>query len=251
MRFHIAFQLVKRPGLTADQKTLLFDGLSMITADSYSDTDTAKQAVAEAKAVSLAPRIQALFQGRERFEIFGNLGPTKDDVAILQKYEDLTPLNDLQRKAVFRKVNAAEKRDLWRVHTALYLARHFDLTASQKNFITDWLDFLTLEVFELSPKDPQWEAKVGKSLSVLTDKVLQAFSKEEAGNLVARLGEPQKEGTTISTEGLPAPEMDDCGCHRGIGDQCWGGECWGNVCRYSDYGCGFGWLLTCNGTKCT
>jgi hypothetical protein len=124
MKFHIAFQLVKRPGLTAEQKALLLDGLSMLTADSYSDTDTAKQAAAEQTAILLDSRAKALFQGRERFEIFANLGPTKDDIFMLQKYEDLTPLNDLQRKEVFRESTAEEKRDLWRVHIALYLAGH-------------------------------------------------------------------------------------------------------------------------------
>jgi hypothetical protein len=112
------------------------------------------------------------------------------------------------------------------------------------------LDFMTLEVFELSPKDAQWEAKVGKPLTVLTDKALQAFSKEEAGNLVARLGEPQKAGTTISTEGTPLPVLNKCTCHRGEGDQCWFGICAGNICKYLITGCGAFFFQECNGVAC-
>src|SRR5262245_28039696 len=99
MRFHLAFQAITRLDLTAEQKALIWESLSLIKADSYARTD----AYAQAELAGFAERVQNLFPGRNRFEIFGNIGGTKDDVAMLQKYEDLTPLNDLQRKAVFRK----------------------------------------------------------------------------------------------------------------------------------------------------
>ena len=220
MRFHLAFQLVKRPDLTTEQKNLIDDSLSIIKIDTYGHPEDVQPEI-----ITLAPRIKAAFPGREGFEIFGNIGGTKEDVAILQKYEDLTPLTSLQRKVVFREATAQEKLGLWRVHVAFYMANHFELTALQKGFISDFLAFMTLEVFELSPRDPQWGSKIGKPLDILTDKVLQAFSKDEAANLVTRLGEPEKAGTPISTEGVPLPVMDDCGCHRGDGDQCWLGIC--------------------------
>jgi hypothetical protein len=247
-RFHIALQLMKNADFTYEQRGLLFDSISEITPDFYGDTNDTRK-LSQQKILLLGQKAQSLFSKRQVFEIMGNLGGSKVDAVMIQKYEDLTPLNDLQRKAVFRKVSAQEKRDLWRIHIAFFMAMHSDLTVSQRNFISDTLDFMTLEVFELGPKDPQWEAKVGQPIESLTGKVLKAFSKEEAANLVARLGQPQTPGQA-TPEGGPAPLLADCGCHRGNGDQCWDGVCSGNACNQSSAGCGFLWGQPCNGTAC-
>jgi NAD kinase len=86
-RFHLAFQILKRPWLNQLQKDFLLETISTVSPQSY---DQSPQIVAlnQQNAQLLQQKILGLFQKQEEFDIFANLGGDSKDIEVLQKYNE-------------------------------------------------------------------------------------------------------------------------------------------------------------------
>jgi len=132
-KFHLALQFVKRPNLNKDQEDVIFESISAISSDSYDITKDRTNV--EVNAQSLQARAASVFERKDAFEIFASLGGDKNDVEILQKYQNTINIFSIpERKAFFRKLSSADMSNLWKVQMAYYLVEIEAPTVSKRIF---------------------------------------------------------------------------------------------------------------------
>jgi hypothetical protein len=237
MKFHLAFQFVARPDLTAEQKALIWESITIIKADTYSRTDEGVQQ----EIVALAPRIKALFPGKDGFEIFGNIGASQEDVKILQKYRDLISLPSMaERKVKFGELSLIGKSNVWKVQMAIHLAGDFNLTKEQQEFLWRAIGLIKAEIYSITIDNPK-DTELKNSLQKFTAEAIELFGREEGAKVFSMIGNELKVETGPNTE-IVRPK---CNCSHDS-DWCWT-RCAGNSCDRQSY-CGFIWAWECTGT---
>lgn len=168
---------------------------------------------------------------------------------LLQRYKDISALSMSKRKDLFRRASADDKSGLWKVHLALYLAGHPELTKEQKNIVLEAMALARPELFEISEGDFAWSTKVNKPLKSFKKRALDVFSKEEGAEIFAKLGGREP----ISSTWVDEPPIDEgfgtCVCSR-TSDWCVN-VCVGNVCERTADGCGTLWFYPCDGNHCS
>jgi hypothetical protein len=145
-RFHLAFQILKRPWLNQLQKDFLLETISTVSPQSY---DQSPQIVAlnQQNAQLLQQKILGLFQKQEGFDIFANLGGDSKDIEVLQKYNETNlPFYTVNRRQVFSRLSPIEKSNTMKIHLLRHMSR-FDLTLEQRRFILTAVSLATLELY--------------------------------------------------------------------------------------------------------
>ncbi len=245
-RFHLAFQLTKRPLLSKQQKELIVEIIPNLTPESYDRTNPELTAKTHQAAQLLEQKAMTLFSRQEGSEIFATLGGSEQDVITLKQYESLEAYSLSDRKAIFRKASAEGKATLWKIHLTYFLALETGFTDSQRSLIMEVMSTFTPEVYAISRDTPQWKQQdeINRGLQA---KILQLFSKEKAVEIFATLG-PSKNIPTINLF-----EGSDCSCCA----SCWlswscpvlNNTCRTGDCTTKDRGCGFAGQYGCDG-KC-
>lgn len=262
-KLHLTLQLVKRPNLTKDQKDIILESISTIAPDTY---DRTKDRTPTANfAQSIKARAGTVFSPQEVFEIFATLGGNREDIAMLQKYQDITvsPFR-VKRRQDFSKLSPQEKSNTMKTHLILQMAEK-SLSKRQLEFILEVLPSVSPELYS-AKKGTTERSQFDASLNSLSERVLDFFQKEEAVRIFVSLGgEEGFESTnsaTVSAKSLPTPTTtarfektnsaaglcscatndDYCGWwHRGA--TCGGG----GPCEVTLGGCGFLLGEDCNG----
>lgn len=218
------------------------------------------------------------FQGRvlygfsrdEGAKIFAAMADLEGQDDLFQKYREVSELPMRERRAAFGNASPKNKSDLWRVHLALYIAKHPEINEAQKVIILEGMSLATPELFDVRFDNPEWKTKVTEPLRQFKNHALGVFSKEEAGKAFATIGDPQypdvgprvkpSTASQVSSRQLGyesrsdmftlsrfAATNFDCSCNR---DESWCGagyHCGNDGCDKTVYGCGYFWLNTCNG----
>lgn len=243
-KFHLAFQLMKRPNLSNEQKEMIIESIADLSADSY---DFSKdRTLVQAKILDLNSRLAAIFTKQETFEIFASLGGDKNDIAILSKYQQITlPVYGTQRKSLFIALSPQDKSDVMRIHMIGKLAEKGGLTIEQTRITADSIVICTPDFYSKTGEND----KGGSSSSVkaIVERIAKGFEKQEAFEIFASLG---------GESGGPAPEEVSCLCST-IDDWCswwgpYGSNCMQNSashpCTPKSFGCGAFFREGCNGT---
>lgn len=109
-KLHLAFQFIKRPNLTNDQRDIILDGITVTTADSYDKENIEK---AKQDSILLESRAKSAFQGLEAFEIFASLSGNSEDVQSLKQLQAVTSYKyQVERRDSFRKLNNEGKSEM-------------------------------------------------------------------------------------------------------------------------------------------
>lgn len=235
-KFHLAFQFVKRPNLTKEQKDLILETISMIKSDSYDEKKPQKRTEAQQEAKVLEMKIKQMFLRKEGYEIFASLGGTKEDAEILQKYLEVSTLPSLsERRDLFANSTPLEKSNYWRIHLANSFVKFSELDKQQKEIILEVIAIAKPESYQLQINSSEWIEKVDKPLKTLSINILALFSKEIGVKIFLELGG--------ETSQLLA---NACNCSQGSIPACWDEYCVNNRCEKKP-GCGIIWLSECNG----
>ena len=114
-RVKLALEFIKRPNLSKEQKSLILDTISAISADTYNEENPELAAKAQKQVEEIEQKAVSIFTRDEAFKIFEGLnGDKAADVAFLRKYEEklASPMNI--RRKIIREASPAEQRDFWK-----------------------------------------------------------------------------------------------------------------------------------------
>ena len=241
-KISMALYLTKRPELGKAQQEFILDAMALATPELFDipQDDATKKVKAEESLQLLSARAFEIFSKTEATEILATLGGGEKELVLLKKYADVSRLPLPQRRSLFRSSTSEEKCYLWRTHITLYLANHPDLKKAQGEFILQTLELTKIDLFEVANSDPNWKVKVEKPLQLLFEHALEVFSKKEARELFAQLGNNTSSPNLAHSKPAQIP---DCECSY-IVDTC-STKCFGNGCTQAESGCGPFWLLAC------
>ena len=251
-RFHLAFQFAKRQNLNKAQKDLILETLSKVTPDSYSRENVEKRSIAQQEATLLQQKAKTNFSKQEGFEIFANIGGGKEDLAILQKYVEVSSLlGSTERKQHYQAITPQEKSNLWRVQMSLAFIMSLELSKIQKEFILRAIDFANPQIFEDS------NINLGNqedliSVQELERQAVNLFSKDLGIKIFGVIGEAIPCTVSKSEEITKSVEAGrDCSCSQGSEFTCLSPICYycslyTSECGRTREGCGFWWRYECN-----
>ncbi|HEX8249755.1 MAG TPA: bacteriocin fulvocin C-related protein [Pyrinomonadaceae bacterium] len=253
-KIHFALFLLKHPDLNERQREVFLETASSAKPETY------RTPAADASGNPKPEKIQTMqmllvnatsvFSKQEVGELLFNPGAGTGEIEILQKYQKISELSLSRRKQMFANFSAKEKSELWKLHIALNLVERDELTKDQKFFLISAASSINPEIFQISPKDSLWKAKVAEPLRQMTASVFEVFSKETGKEIFFELGGKSKESAAAEEDNL-APR---CKCYIGYADACPytdGGTCLPvSACEKSTSGCGILWDFPCNGSGC-
>ena len=198
----------------------------------------------------------------------------KADEDILKLYYDISALPLKKRRASFRSLSPNVKSDLWKTQLAIVLVKR-QLNELQKAVILSAMSLVTPEFFAVRSSDPAWKTKVQEPSRSLEERIVSAFSWEDASKIFAKLG-AEAESANITASVLlninykplsdSGPfnewrrsrfaaqdfELEQTACQCSTqSDYCpvWG-YCRGSGCNPTESGCGTFWSYPCNGASC-
>lgn len=240
-KFHLAVQFAKRPNLTNDQKDLILQSISFLSADNYDKTKD--RTATKMYSQNFEARISSVFDKKEGFEIFASLGGDVEDLNLIQNYQAINVGDLANRQEVFGRSTPLNKSDFWRIRFLYYLATRSDLNLEQKSLLIEAASYINKDLY--INKDKSELAYKQKMLMPLIEKITKAF--------------PDRKDQTIflfmRDDYAPAEEPGAARCHClkdswfsgcGITSTC--GK--GNACDDNpDNGthCGFAGLWACDG----
>lgn len=237
-KIHMALYLVKRPELRNEQKQVILDAMSLASPELFEVpmTDPAQRAKANEPLQLLTKRSLEVFPKNEAAEFLGNMGGGQAETELLQKYKKISDLSKQNRKSSFNAASAIDKSDLWKVHLALYLAKHSELNKEQKEVILEAIALATPELYGTSAKSSEQKAEVDEPLQLLTKRAHEVFSKEEGAEVFDNLGGAESPSSLNLLEPEVTTMRRDCGCSH-ASDWCFN-DCFGTGCNQSASGCG-------------
>jgi hypothetical protein len=111
---------------------------------------------------------------------------------LLQKYMTLCARAAPERIQLMRTLSAVERSYLWRVKLGLYLAQHPNLTTDQQQIVIETLEIATPQLFSVTElNNSALRAKVLEPVETLRQRSLLIFSKSEAAQIFAEIGQSQ------------------------------------------------------------
>jgi hypothetical protein len=239
-RFHLAFQLVTRANLSKDQKDVILDAILVATPDSYDKSK--KESQDKAQLLNLEARAKSLFEGKDGFEIFANLGTDTSGIEILKKYQEITVSPyQIERRQTFSKGTPQEKSNTMKTHLAVQIAQR-ELNKDQLSFVLEFESLVSPEAYGLSKKSKEWE-KLDKSLNEMSDRMLNYFKEDEALLLFISLGgkNGSSKNSNFGTLCACSMQSDYCSWWRK------GSNCGESICDATIGGCGTGLQYDCVG----
>jgi hypothetical protein len=275
-RTHLAIYLARHAELTEDQRRIILKGISLATPQLYEQPlDNAdSKAKTEEQLRQFQVSVLSGFSRDQGAKIFATMGDLAVQDDLFQKYREISALPMRERKAAFKNALPQDKSDLWRIHLALYIAKHPELSEAQIVIILEGMSLVRAELFDVPFDSPEWKPKVKEPLKRFENHILGVFSKEEAARVFATIGDAQNP-SDIPRVKLPSTSQvfsrqsgyesrgemfvltrfatknslawADCACNR---SESWCGSnasCRADTCETTQYGCGYFWLNTCNG----
>lgn len=239
-RVKLALEFTKRPNLSKEQRSLILDAISAISADSYNKENPELAAKAEKQAEEFEQKVVSIFPPNEAFTIFVGLnGDKAADVAFLKKYEENLALPMNVRRKMIREASPTEKSDFWKAQMVYHLATA-KLSKAQFEFIAETIPLLTVNALAFHKVSGQPENEETKAIKSLEPKILELFSKEEAFAIFEGYGIHKEVPADPNLELAPGPLY--CQCRNWCGyDMICGGE----DCIRSRDGCGIFGGSTC------
>ncbi|CAN5744108.1 hypothetical protein BH24ACI2_BH24ACI2_06540 [soil metagenome] len=178
-RVKLALEFTKRPNLSKEQKSLILDTISAISADTYNKENPELAAKAQKQAEDIQQKAVSIFPSDEAFKIFvGINGDKTADVAFLRKYEEKLALRMNIRRKMVREASPAEKSDFWKAQMVYHLATA-KLSKAQFEFIVEMIPFLTVNAFDFPMNTEQPKNEETGILDSFEPKAFDLFSKEE------------------------------------------------------------------------
>lgn len=179
-RVKLALEFKRHPDLSKEQKSLILEAISAISAETYNKDNPESAAKAEKQAEDFERRAASIFPPKEAFSIFeGISGDKSADIAFLKKYEEKLALPMNVRGKTIREAAPAEKSDFWKAQMIYHLATA-KLSKAQFEFIVETIPLLTDNAFDFPKVSGQLENEETKAIKSLEPKILELFSKEEA-----------------------------------------------------------------------
>lgn len=154
----------------------------------------------------------------------------KADLSGLGMYSHMLTLSRAAQTEYYGTLSPEDRSTLWRTHLAQSIVLTEGLTAKQRDFIIEVMNMAKPGLFDGSPES---RAKV----RALNPRMKALFTKEEAGNIFARM----------EAGGIRIVNKPDCGCSI-VSDYCFFSDCHLGGCTSSSAGCGLMWVEECNGT---
>lgn len=186
VKVQFAMQFVKRPNLTKQQRDFLLEAMSKVSVDLYDKENPQKVALSNALNQEIEAKAFSLFAQKDAFEILEGIGAGKDeDVALLQKYEDLLKNGMKMRKKIAKEMPVNDRVNIWKVQLAYHLATG-KFSRIQNEFILEMLTSLSPETFTSIANLTKEESV--KALEILDKKILSVFSKAESYAIFEQLG---------------------------------------------------------------
>ncbi len=185
VKVQFAMQLVKRPNLTKEQRDFILEAISKVSVDLYDKENPEKVALADKLSQETEDKGFKIFARKDAFEILEGLGVSKaEDVALIQKYEELLKLGIQQRKNIVNEMPIAERAGIWKTQLAYHLATS-TLTKEQKQFIAEIMP--NIQSILETPSNLSKEEKE-KYAEALESKAFKVFSKTEAYAVFMTIG---------------------------------------------------------------
>jgi hypothetical protein len=244
-RVHLALYITQRPNLTKDQQNVVLDTLAFASPQLFTapnPSDPGWRAKVHEQLDQLRRRGLQLFDKDEAAEIFAMVGQRQQEADALRKYLSLSELKRTDRKAMFARMSAQEKSDLWRVHLALNMAQHSEWNEQQRSIVLEAAAMASAKLYEI-PRGPQWTTLVDEPVRVLMQRALLAFGKNEAAGVFVELGGSEPSAHHMAK---PTASPSPCDCSH-ESDWCSSYDCYSDNCKSSRDGCGFLGFYPCDG----
>ena len=143
------------------------------------------------------------------------------------------------------------RANLWKIHLALYLAKHSELTKEQKKIILEGITLFTPELYQTPKKSWSGEMETdNEAIQLFTKRAQEVFSKEKGAEVFEKLGGAESQySRNLDEIELSMLRADNCNC-SGASDWCWN-VCVGVGCKQTTWGCGTGWSHPCDHNGCS
>lgn len=150
----------------------------------------------------------------------------------LEKIDHVISLEGEDQRSAFRLLSNENKALLWDNRMDIYLESD-KLTKPQKELIEEFKEIISPDFYDNKSKTILSKES---ALAHWKVKVKTHFQKSEVIQIF----------TTVNGKLIIGDDKEDCNCNKAE-DYCWFSDCKSADCE-SKYGCGLGWLRTCNGT---
>lgn len=239
IKVNLALQFIKRPSMTKDQKEFVLDAISKVSPDIYDKSDIEKVRHIERNGLDMVNRALGLFTYKEAGDFIEPLMTDKDEeVALLQKYENLLKNGMNARKAITKEVPINDRVNIWKAQLAYHLATG-KFSKAQNEFILEMLTSLSPETFASRVNITKEEHKDIKALESV---IFNVFTKEEGFAIFMAVGiQRYVKDEPVNTTNF-APPTCDCNAYCPGPPSCGGA----NGCMSSEDGCGPFGLLGCH-----
>lgn len=245
-KVHMALAITKRPNLNKDQRGIITEAASLLTAESF-ETPAANNSSKMALLQSLSQRARAVFPRADVAEMLFRLGGGANEIKILENFQAVAALSPTLKKETFGTFSHKTQSDVWRLHLALNLLYRSDLNQAQKTIIFDLVEFASPEHYEIVKIESLRKTRLDEPLKVFMQRVAAAFGKSDVEEIFFTLGKATKDDEEMLEDLVNG---NYCKCSTLI-----------SVCNLVDYTCsgdncyinpfcGIIYLAICDGVKC-
>lgn len=222
IKANLALQFIKHPNMTNEQKEFVLDAMSKVSADLYDKSDVEKVRLSEQSGAEIENRALGLFSQKDLGDFIEPLMSNKnEEVALLQKYEDLLKNGFKARRFLVKEMPVIDRVNIWKTQLVYHLTTA-DLSQPQRKLILELLTELSPATFTNSANQTKEES--AKALEMLDKKIQSVFSRAEEFAIFEALGiQKIVTDTKTSTESIPW-DWCDCRWYCGGGESC-NGSC--------------------------
>ncbi len=240
-KLHLAFQLVKRPNLSIEQKDLILESLSMISPDSYDISKPQKRNEAQQQATLIEAKVKTLFTQQEGFEIFASLGGSQEDSITLQRFQYMNNLKTrVDKYKNYDSYSPNSKSDFWKLQFAIPLLEDFTMT--QKSLLVEAIANVSPDLYKNEKTD---DLKIKReNLMPLIERISIAFPSEIRIPIFTIVGKDEIDSMNLEAARCHCL-LDSWFSGCGVNSVCKGGACNDNPNNGTH--CGFGGLWSCDG----
>lgn len=186
IKVNLALQFIKRPNMTSDQKEFVLDAISKVSVDLYDKSNYEKVRLSEQSGTEMINRALGLFTIKDAGDFIEPLMTGKnEEVALLQKYEDLLKNGMMARRRLVKEMPVGDRVNIWKTQLAYHLATG-KFSASQNEFILEMLSSLSAETF--ASRENLSAEERSKADEMLLSKILSVFTKEEGFAIFMSVG---------------------------------------------------------------
>jgi hypothetical protein len=234
-----ALQLVKRPGMTADQQNFVLDMISKVSPDIYDRSDPEKTRANEQDAYGIMTRAMGLFERSDWGDFIEPIPMPKDrEVALVQKYQDLLKIGARKRMDLTKEMPVNDKVNVWKTQLAYHLATG-RFSKAQNEFILGEMMSLTPETF--APRAHFTKEEESAFAAKALSRIYNVFTKEEGYAIFMTVGiQKNVKDEPVNTDNLQESKKCRCLTYCSSQYEMCGAE---NGCVSTTSGCGpFEWL---------